>query len=1461
MPRTPGSAPLTASRSLARAIRLATTVLCLLLSAASAHGQGSPVTFSAVGDYPYGSSEIPLFQQHMDQHDLYSPSDFLVHVGDIKSGSESCAESRYVIVADMLKSLSVPAFVLPGDNEWTDCSNPAQGWQWWQENFSDFERNFCLPFTVERQAVRPENWAFVHRGVLFCGINIPNGDAGDAVQRLQDDAAWVTGQLQGKGALVRACVVLGHAGPSPQRDLFFDPFVAAAVSFGKPVLYVMGDEHSWRYDSPWPASNMRRLVVEPGGAEAPVQITVGMGTTNPWSFERDPWAGNPALTNHAPCVNAGPDIVVSSGPVALPGVATDDGPPSSPDDLTVTWSALSGPGSVSFANPNAAATTASFSSAGSYALRLTASDGEQSASDDVLVTVGTGGATYALTVTTVGAGTVALNPSGGTYPAGTTVTLDAQPAAGWEFLDWNGDLSGSLDPATITMNGNRSVTAAFGPVNLAEVVLESEDDAHIRSSRPTQNYGTHTTVRARASSTEYRPYFRFDATALAPVARATLRLYVTDASDDGGVVHATSGNYAGTSTPWDEQGIVWSNAPPPEGVLAALGPVTASQWVEVDVTAAVNGTGPVAFMIVPVSSNSAYFSTHEGANPPQLVVETDTGPLPDAPDIAVTPLALDFGNLVVGTSASFPVEIRNAGTADLAVAVPSLGGSGAGSFSVEAGGAGGVLAPGGTLEVEIAFAPTTLGGKNATLTIASDDPDEPAVLVTLSGAGIATPVPNVVVTPAGHDFGSVVLGEGATKSFEVRNGGTAPLQVGSIALDATSAPEYTIDSGGGSATLAPGEARTVVVRFAPFTVGTRAGALVVASDDPDEPNVVAGLTGAGQVAPPASGEVVFEEVVSGGGSGGTVATGSIGGGTAQLYLAAVASKPYGIATGVAGLGLSWSRVDSQCGGRSQTGLDVWMAFGNASAGPVTATFGSTSQNVHVGVARYSGADPAAPLGAAVSGNTNGEDGACSGGSDGASYSFHVDASRGGSIAWSTAALRHAAHTPGAGYAEILEGSSGSGGSVAGLTIQQRAVVAPGDVTVDGSMSTSVDWAVVALEIVPAPAGDFPDVAVAPGSIAFGDVLAGATSAPRPLVVSNAGTADLDVTSLSLGGPNAGDFTIDTPALPFTLGPGATATIDVACAPQGIGAKSATLTIGSSDPDEGSFPVPLSGNGVDAIAPNVAVTPASYDFGNVVAGASATSFFAVANTGNAPLSVASVTIVGADAAEFAVLDDPGSFTLSPGETLAIEVGFTPSALGPKSASLRVASDDPDTPALDAPLSGNGVDPPVGGGQVVYEESVTGGAESAAAVSTAGSLAAVSGDLYLAAVATKPFRTADAVDGMGLAWSLVASQCGGRAQTGVEIWMARGTPGAGAVTATFGGSVASATLAVTRYSGVDATTPLGTVVSANTNGPAGSCSGGTDGSSYSLPLDVTADGAVAFAAVAIRNRTHTPGTGFA
>ncbi|HYM80621.1 MAG TPA: IPT/TIG domain-containing protein, partial [Candidatus Limnocylindria bacterium] len=436
--------------------------------------QNAPITFSAMGDIPYGTGEVPILLQQIADHNRYSPSEFMVHVGDIKSGSMACTQGWYVDVAGYLKMLAVPTFIIPGDNEWNDCSNPDQAWGYWVQHFNEFEKNFCGAPVAERQSVRHENFAFVRNGVLFIGINLVGGSVHNQSEwntRMQQDADWVDQQFDANVSQVRAAVVFGHTTiGNAHHDLFFNQFRADAAAFAKPVMYVHGDGHAWRFDRPWPEQNIQRMEVDNGAAEDPVQVTVTMDAQNPWTYVRDPFQSNPPVVNKAPCVEAGPDLMVTLPAAAsLSARATDDGDPASPGTLTLTWSKVSGPGTVTFGNPNAAVTTATVSAAGSYVLRLTASDGQLQTSDDLTLAASGGGPQLSINDVTVTEGnggsinavfTVTLTGGTGAAVSVAYATAGSSATSGSDFVATFGTLNFSgattTRPVTVPVNGDLS---------------------------------------------------------------------------------------------------------------------------------------------------------------------------------------------------------------------------------------------------------------------------------------------------------------------------------------------------------------------------------------------------------------------------------------------------------------------------------------------------------------------------------------------------------------------------------------------------------------------------------------------------------------------------------------------------------------------------------------------------------------------------------------------------------------------------------------------------------------------------------------------------------------------------------------------------------------------------------------------------------------------------------------------
>jgi hypothetical protein len=379
-----------------------------------------------------------------------------------------------------------------------------------------------------------------------------------------------------------------------------------------------------------------------------------------------------------------------------------------------------------------------------------------------------------------------------------------------------------------------------------------------------------------------------------------------------------------------------------------------------------------------------------------------------------------------------------------------------------------------------------------------------------------------------------------------------------------------------------------------------------------------------------------------------------------------------------------------------------------------------------------------------------------------------------------------------------------------------------------------------------------DIDATPTSHNYGSVPVG-SSASRIFTIRNIGGANLQVSATALAGTDPGQFAIISGGGSFTLVANATRNVEVRFAPTSSGPKSATLSLTSNDPDEGSFNVPLDGTGTTA--PDIAVSPLTHNYGAQSIGSSVTQAFTVSNTGNVSLVVSAPTLTGTD---FAFVSGQNGFTLAPGASSAIEVRFSPTTEGPKSGTLTISSNDVDESPIDIPLSGSGV---VGGATPpTFIEVQQGGSAGSTTVTTNAAVTGVSGHLYLAAVSSKGPRVVTAMTGLGLTWTRLTPQCSGRNQTGVELWWARGAATTGAVTATLASAPSNAVIAVARYSGVAATNPVAVLVGGNTNGVNGACANGIDSAAYSFNVTTSQSNVLVFGAVASRNHTHTPGAGY-
>ncbi|MGE5245573.1 MAG: Ig-like domain-containing protein, partial [Betaproteobacteria bacterium] len=137
---------------------------------------------------------------------------------------------------------------------------------------------------------------------------------------------------------------------------------------------------------PTPTTAIVSVSVTADAAAGPRDVSVVSGSLMalvPGGFT----IGTAAPANQAPVVSAGPPQTVTlPAAAALAGSATDDGLPTT-GTLTTQWTEVSGPGTATFANAASPTTTAAFSQAGTYVLRLTANDSALSSTSDVTITV------------------------------------------------------------------------------------------------------------------------------------------------------------------------------------------------------------------------------------------------------------------------------------------------------------------------------------------------------------------------------------------------------------------------------------------------------------------------------------------------------------------------------------------------------------------------------------------------------------------------------------------------------------------------------------------------------------------------------------------------------------------------------------------------------------------------------------------------------------------------------------------------------------------------------------------------------------------------------------------------------------------------------------------------------------------------------------------------------------------
>lgn len=103
-----------------------------------------------------------------------------------------------------------------------------------------------------------------------------------------------------------------------------------------------------------------------------------------------------------------------------------------------------------------------FLNEGMNTLRFTSQTSDGGPNLDKITVTGTPGVmSYNLNVTTIGTGSVKVDPDQSYYTENSRVELTASADSGWQFLEWRGDTSSTVNPITLTMNANKDIIAVF----------------------------------------------------------------------------------------------------------------------------------------------------------------------------------------------------------------------------------------------------------------------------------------------------------------------------------------------------------------------------------------------------------------------------------------------------------------------------------------------------------------------------------------------------------------------------------------------------------------------------------------------------------------------------------------------------------------------------------------------------------------------------------------------------------------------------------------------------------------------------------------------------------------------------------------------------------------------------------------------------------------------------------------
>lgn len=202
-----------------------------------------------------------------------------------------------------------------------------------------------------------------------------------------------------------------------------------------------------------------------------------------------------------------------------------------------------------------------------------------------------------------------------------------------------------------------------------------------------------------------------------------------------------------------------------------------------------------------------------------------------SPSIVASPLVLDFLNVTTNTESTKQLLIQNTSTAPLIVSNITLSNT---SFSIEETFPFIVTS---SKVVNVKFVPTSLSFSEGTLTIVSNDLDNPSISVVMQGSGVH---PNISIQPNRLDFGSVALNVPVTLDVSISNSGLGKLTITNVT--STNAKFYSEEL---SLEIEPESTKSVQMIFLPTSVGQENGIIHFTNNDPDTPDFSLTVSGYG----------------------------------------------------------------------------------------------------------------------------------------------------------------------------------------------------------------------------------------------------------------------------------------------------------------------------------------------------------------------------------------------------------------------------------------------------------------------------------------------------------------------------------------------------------------------------------------------------------------------------------------